>query len=148
MNNRVLKNTVIAISMLLATGTAFAHSQSGSLGAGAGATDLYQVSCFDDGGGAGPAYHLANNIKAGAFSAGKISIRTQKAAKATNSTDAISGDSVYSPVVYNVGGNGVYYLTVGKTAASSAAISYIIDFHCLSSAGGHAGTSIYMLQNQ
>lgn len=143
-----LKQAVLSVSLLLATGVVAAHSQSGTLGTAAGATDLYQVSCSDDGNGAGAAYRLATSVKAGAFAAGKVSITTQKGAKATNSTDPINGDANSSPFVYTVGGNGVYYMTVGKTAASPAPVSYLIDFHCLGSTGGHAGTAIFTLQNQ
>lgn len=147
-----LKNTVAAASLLLFTGyagVASAHEQSGSLGTGAGATDLYQVSCYNDGSGTGATSHLATSVVAGYLAAGiKVSVRTQKGSKATNTTDPINGDSVSSPFVYNAGGDGVYYMTVGKSAATIVPRSYNISFHCQNSSGGHTGTSWVMLQNQ
>jgi hypothetical protein len=151
MKNTFLKIAVATVPLLLAvgyTGTASAHSQTGSLGVGVGATDLYQVSCYDDGSGTGATAYLASSVTTGAAPLGRISVRTQKAAKATNTTDATNGDTVGSPFVANNGGNGVYYMTVGKTSATAAPVSYTIQFHCVNSAGGHTGTSSVMLQNQ
>jgi hypothetical protein len=152
MKHIFLKNAVVSVSLLLILGYAqltSAHSQGGSLGPAVGSTDLYQVSCFNDGAGAGATYRLASRILTGpGTAAGKLSVRSQKGYTATNATDAANGNAAYSPFAYNVAGDGVYYLTVGKTAGGTAWISYTVDFHCLGATGGHAGTSIIMLQDQ
>lgn len=148
MKNIVLKN-IVATSLLLTTNAVFAHSQTGSLGKAAVATDLYQVTCEDDGNGAGSTSFLKTSVKTGIAPAGlKVSVRVQRLARATNTTDVINGDSLGSPFVKTLGGDGVYYMTVGKTAASNVPISYSLEFHCESSTGGHTGTSWIPLQNQ
>lgn len=151
-----MKNTFLTVAMtaaaLLLTGyanLASAHSQSGSLGTAAGATDLYQVTCSDDGSGTGSSYKLATSITVGYMPySTRVSVRTEKGSKATNTTDPVNGDSLSSPYAYNIGGDGVYYMSVGHTTATNLPRSYVINFHCVNSAGGHTGTTWVMLQNQ
>jgi hypothetical protein len=152
MKSSFLKNTTVALSLFVSTGfigNVFAHDQIGSLGKAAGATDLYEVTCFDDGTGTGGTHHLTSSVLTGIAPTNlRVSVRTQKDAKATNSTDAVNGNSVGSPLVDTVAGDGIYYLSVGKTVASTTATPYTADFHCENSTGGHTGTSSKLLQNQ
>jgi hypothetical protein len=149
MKNIVLKNTITAISLLLAIGyveSVSAHTQSGTLGSAAGATDLYQVLCSPD---ASPTAKLTSRVRTGtAVTAVKVSVRTQKGVKATNSTDNVNGDAISSPSVSNASGDGIYFMTVGKTVWTKVAVPYTLDFHCQSSAGEHTGTDWFTLQNQ
>lgn len=152
MQNKNLRLILSTVSLLAAgyASSILAHQQSGTLGKPVGATDLYMVTCSTDSGGVSA--KLLNSVSTGnAATTVKVSVRTQKGAKATNTTDSINGDTgttAFSPEVNNVGGDGIYNLTVGKTAASKTPVPYIIDFHCLSSTNSHTGTDIMMLQNQ
>jgi hypothetical protein len=152
MKDKTLKN-VIAAMLVFTTGgyteLATAHSQSETLGKPGWANDLYQVNCYDDGSGTGAANKLGMQVRTGTGAPGlKISVRTIKGAVAMNVTDAVNNDSVYSAMNYNVGGAGLYYVSVGKTAASTVPTPYILQFHCTNSSNEHTGTSWVMLQNQ
>jgi hypothetical protein len=143
-----LKNAVVAVSFLAAAGHAAissAHTTVGALGAGAGATDHYQVICSTDSGGVTGRLGIRAIDKA-PKAAPMVSVQTRKGAVATNSTDAVDGDAAYSPMSYNKGGNGVYYVTVTKSWGGAE--NYTLDYHCQTNSGVHTGTSIVQLQNQ
>ncbi|TAN69975.1 MAG: hypothetical protein EPN17_06635 [Methylobacter sp.] len=149
MNKSTLKKNFITVSLLgvfVYTGSATAHDINGALGKAAGATDYYQVECFDDG--AGAADHLVVEIKDLAPVASPlISVQVTKGIIAKNSTDAVDGNATYSPTLTVNGGNGSYYLIVDKTAAKAE--TYNLQIHCETSAGLHTGTSEpALLQNQ
>jgi hypothetical protein len=150
MKNRLLNTTFIATSLLLTasyTNIASAHNASGSLGQAASATDLYMVSCFDNGDGTGVSARLAMQVADLAPAAApKVSVQVIKGVSAVTSTDSKDGDAKYSPFVYSNGGDGSYYVSVSKTAAGAE--NYDLDFHCQNAAGGHTGTTIQMLQNK
>lgn len=142
-----LKNTVMTASFLIAlghAGIAAAHSQSGSLGSGAGATDLYTVTCSTDS--VGATFRLRTSVKDDTAGSSLVQVQTRKGSIATNSTDPSGGDTAYSPIVFNNSGNGAYTVLVDKTA--SGANNYTLEFHCETASGGHTGTNITTLQSQ
>ncbi|MEY4768000.1 MAG: hypothetical protein RL637_639 [Pseudomonadota bacterium] len=137
----------LAFIFVLSGNIVLAHEQTGSLGKSASATDLYQIQCFDNGDGTGNTARLVTQIiDSPPKVAAKLSVQTVKAAKATNTTDAIDGDALGSPFASNYGGDGYYYVIVNKDGAGVE--SYTLDFHCQSSSGEHTGTEISSLQNQ
>lgn len=148
MKNTRLKNSVLAVALVLPLGQAgsvWAHDQNGSLGKSAGATDLYQVSCSTDSG--GDSDHLNVQVLDSAPAASPmVSVQVQKGAAAANSTDPKDGDTAYSPEVSVTGGNGAYTVMVNKTA--SGAENYALEYHCQAKNGNHTGTAIVPLQNQ
>ncbi len=126
--------------------TVQAHDQIGILAGvnGPGATDLYEVGCFNDGNGV-PA-RLELNIRGiGGFNA-PLSVQAFRGGAAANTTDTTIGDANFSPIVGVEGGNGSYFMLVNHTGAGN--VSYIIQYHCLTANQGHTGTGNTNLQNQ
>ncbi|NOS88212.1 MAG: hypothetical protein HOP34_06665 [Methylococcaceae bacterium] len=148
MNGTTIKKQLAWLAWL-AIGTAhsaWAHDQSGALGAAAGATDLYLVTCYDDNEGNGASEHLSLDITDNApKAAAMISMQVFKGGKALNTTDARE-DSLASPELQFAGGDGAYWVVVNKSAAGKE--NYAIVYHCQNSTGGHTGTTITPLQNQ
>jgi hypothetical protein len=149
MKTLYLKGRMAALPLLLGiTGAAFAHTQVGTLGAGAAATDYYQVTCSNDGSGA-PASLAAQVQDDAPVAAPTVSVLVQKGVVATNSSDATDGDAVASPLVWVNGAAGVYNVFVSKTAAG--ADNYTLTYHCMTGANGggiHTGTALSTKQNQ
>lgn len=133
----------MTMALLMTAGlgsNAGAHTESASLGATKAAVDLYEVSC------ATGTASLQAQVKDFAPVRGpKVSVQIIKGTAATNSADAIDADAAYSPLVSLAGGEGQYYVSVSKTGL--AAEAYILEYHCMSSTGGHTDTSISTLQN-
>ncbi len=149
MNKSILGKNFVTVSLLgvlVYTASASAHNINGALGKAAGATDYYQVECFDDG--TGPADRLLVEIKDLApVAAPLISVQVTKGAIAKNTTDIVDGNATYSPTLTVNGGNGSYYLIVDKTAAKAE--TYNLQVHCETSDDQHTGTSEpALLQNQ
>ncbi len=140
MTKMTSKKAFISVSLLGLFGyaaTASAHNIDGALGKAAGATDYYQVECFDDG--SGPAGYLVVEIKDLApVAAPLISVQVTKGNIARNSTDTVDGNATYGPTLTVKGGNGVYFLTVDKTGAKAE--TYNLQIHCLTAGGLHTGT--------
>ena len=99
-----------------------AETLSGTLAADAGAIKVHPVDC------PGGTYLLASQILNGTESAPSLSTQSVKGKKATNSTDPTAGDGNYSPLAFNVGGSGRYYLTVTKWGNGSA--DYTVQYYC------------------
>jgi len=149
MKNTSLKKGVITVSLLLSVvyiGIASAHDYHGSLGTSAAATDMFQISCFDDQDGSGESEHLYLEISDTSRVPGlKVSAQLFLNGKAFNTTDAGTG----SPAIkFNGGNNVTYILTVDKSAAGAA--GYDIVYHCENKTGGHTGTTSppFTLQDQ
>jgi hypothetical protein len=127
---------------------ASAHTQSGSLGDAAASTDLYQVTCSNDGSGA-PGSLSMQVLDAAPSAAPLVSVQTRKGTLLANSTDPVDGDATSSPIVHVNGGAGVYDVLVDKTAAGAE--TYTLTFHCVTGTNGtgaHTGTEIVTRQNQ
>jgi hypothetical protein len=129
-------------------GSAAAHTQAGSLGDAAAATDYYDVTCSDDGNGA-PASIILQVTDTVADGLPLVSAQVHKGSLLTNTTDPADSDSTPSPLVFLNGGPGVYEVLVDKTG--SGAETYTLSFHCQTGPNGtgvHTGTSISLRQGQ
>lgn len=139
---------VLLALVLGGASVASAHTQSGSLGSDASATDFYQVTCSDDGSGA-PASLAVQVLDASPVAAPIVSVQVQKGLLLTNSSDPVDGDTAASPLVSVNGGAGVYDVLIDKSAAGAE--TYTLTYHCMTGAdgtGSHTGTSITVRQNQ
>lgn len=137
----------LAIALWLVPGASSAHTQNGSLGATASATDYYQITCSDDG--TGPPASLAVEVMDAVPAGSLVSVQIQRGSALTNVTDAVDGDASASPPVWVNGGAGVYDVLVDKSSADVAI--YTLDYHCYTGADGtgdHTGTSLVTRQNQ
>lgn len=135
-------------AVLWPVGPAAAHTQSGSLGASASATDFYQITCSDDGTGP-PASLVVQVLDAAPVAAPLVAVHVQRGSVAANSTDAVDGDATPSPQIALDFGAGVFDVLVYKTGAGSE--SYTLTYHCMTGAGGsgdHTGSGIATRQNQ
>jgi hypothetical protein len=130
------------------TGILYAHTQNGSLGAVATATDYYQVTCSNDGN--GPPRSLIAQVKDLApVAPPRVSVQVAKGAVSRSAIDAVDGNAAFSPLVRVAGGAGVYHVYIRKSAAGSEI--YTLSFHCKTAAdgsGAHTGTVIVIKQNQ
>lgn len=123
-------------------GTASAHSQSGSLGAGARARDVYQVSC------APGSAHLYFRIQDVAPVADpRIRITVRKDGSTLRSVDRVDSDGRNSPVRRLRKGDGIYTMIVDKIRQAGAE-NYFAEFHCESAANIHTGTGWFTTINR
>lgn len=141
-----LKHALLSACALVVVGhasIASADTQRGTLRKSAGATDLYRVTCFDNGGGIPDRLeaHLQDLLPA---KPSLLSIQILKDNVAVNSTDRKGGEG--SPEVSLNGGDGDYYVLVDKTKKGSK--GYELEFHCVTSSGIHSGTSVETPQDQ
>lgn len=137
----------LPVACALACTCALAHTQDGSLGDAAAATDYYQVTCNDDGSGA-PGSLMAQVQHRGP-AATPVAVVVHRGTAATTTVDTVPGDIVQSPLVYVNGGDGVYNVFVSK--GGSGAVNYTLSFHCMTGQNGsglHTGTIIVFRQNQ
>jgi hypothetical protein len=133
---------------LVAAPAALAHTQDGSLGDAASATDYYQITCSDDGSGV-PASMMAQVLNRGPAAATGVAVLIHRGISATSTLDPTGGDSTVSPLVSVNGADGVYNVFVTK--AGTGAVNYTLTFHCTTGANGsglHTGTTIVFRQNQ
>lgn len=145
----------MAASFLIAAGyagLASAHTQSGALGSAASAaaaTDVYAVTCSNDGSGA-PAKLFLQVKDLAPVLAPIVGIQATKGTVAsTQSIDTKDGDAIYSTGVYLSAGAGVYSLKVNKFASTvKGSETYTAQFHCQTAGGAHTGTTWVMTQNQ
>jgi len=138
----------IAEALLLAalgnlTG-ANAETQDQSLSAGAEMVDRYRVTCSTANG--ADTARLAARVKNNTPSSPPLSVQAYKGTVATNSTDAVSGDAVFSPLNYVARGNGIYFIAVDK--AGAGAVAYTLYYQCETSQGVATGTAISIRQDQ
>lgn len=146
-----MKKSILSAGFLLAfgqTGVLYAHTQNGSLGAAATATDYYQVTCSNDGNGP-PASLKAQVRDSTPVAVPIVSVRVTKGAVSRSASDPVDGDVGYSPWVTVAGGAGVYNVYTSKS--KSGAEIYTLSFHCMTGATGggvHTGTRIVIKQNQ
>jgi hypothetical protein len=156
MKSRFSILALLAASMLIGAGGASAHTKGGSLGKKPGATDIYQVTCYDDGAGVGAPARLDVQVQdLVPVKPPLITAQVQKGAVNVSTTDPKDGDKKASPLVSAPGGAGTYTVTVSKTAKPGKPDKvraypeiYRLTFHCMSGSGQHAGTDIETTQNQ
>ncbi|MEO8134384.1 MAG: hypothetical protein ABI831_10440 [Betaproteobacteria bacterium] len=150
MNLAIVRKSLAALLVPVcaaSAGLALAHTQNGSLGDFAGATDYYQISCSDDGNGV-PA-SIAVQVMNRSPASPSLSVLVHRALSAVSGTDALAGDEVSSPLMFNNNGDGVYNVFVTKAAAGAE--NYTLTFHCLTGPDGtgeHTGTTLVFRQNQ
>jgi len=143
-----LKNTVMTASFLIALGyggATLAHSKAGALGSEASATDVYRVTCSNDGSGA--PHHLMTQVRDNSpVKPPLVSVVTTKGGSSTTSTDPVDGNSAYSPEKELNKGSGVYIVNIKKSKAGAE--NYTLQYHCETASDVHTGTSIIQTQNQ
>ena len=147
---------IMSATLLVAAGyagLATAHTQSGTLGSAASAaaaTDVYAVTCSNDGSGPPAKLFLQVQDLPPKLPTVLVGIQATKGVVAsTQSIDTVDGDGVYSKGVTLSGGAGVYSLKVNKFASTvKGAETYVAQFHCQTAAGVHTGTTWVMTQNQ
>lgn len=159
--NKTLINMARLTAVVLVAGYsnfAFAHAQDGTLGTlkGAGASDIYIVSCFKDAGEPSqlPTDHLSLNILNTTvgplnqlLSAQVVAVNSKTGLLVGgNTTDVTGGTSTGSPYITVAAGEVNYTVLVDHNAKIAG--SYTIDFHCQDASNVHTGTSIQTIQNQ
>ena len=155
MTNYKIILKLVFLSCLTSANPASAHTQAESLGntkTGAAATDVYYVTCLNEGLSGEPAvaHHLTVSVKDLApILASTISIQVTKNNKtSTLSEDTIDGDTKYSPTLSLAAGAGTYLLIINKSLSITKGIEkYFIQLHCESAIKGHTATFSQMIQN-
>ena len=140
---------LLAVPIPLLAVPAAAHTQSGSLGADATATDLYQIVCSNDGTGApgSLSVQILDDVPA---AAPKVGVQVRGGSLLSTSTDPVDGDATASPLIsVDVTTTLVFDVLVDKTGAGSE--NYVLTYHCLTGPNGtglHTGTAIANKQQQ
>jgi hypothetical protein len=148
---------ILFVTLLVTTGYAGlvnAHNQTGKLGfskKGTAATDVYQVTCSDDGNGP-PAQLFSQVADLLPKLAPLVTIQITHPATATAttfSTDTIDGDvpkvgrtTGFSPAVTlkPFGSSQIYIITVNKDLSVTKGIeNYNLQLHCQTAEGTHTG---------
>lgn len=136
-----------------------AHDVPGSLGtakSGSVATDIYEVSCSNDGSGE-PTKLMFQVIDTAPVKKPTISIQAVKidtGERSIVSTDPKDGDKKYSPLVGFApigGGTGAYQMIITKSQTApivKGAELYKALYHCYTATNGHTGTERIMTKNQ
>jgi hypothetical protein len=133
----LLAGAVLALAL---APRAFADTIAGVLGAAASASDYYEVTCSNDGGGAPVAFSVqVRDEPPVAAPIVSVQMRVFRAGMpatyaAWNSTDASDGDGIASPLVSANNGPGKYDVFVDKTAAGEE--PYLLAFQCTTAADG------------
>lgn len=171
MQNSTSKHLLLGSLLLASAGlasNASAHDIIGSLTngvasqTGAGATDIYTISCFNDPAlSSNPTDHLYFQVRDASPAGGQISATainnamivnqtTNNARTAVSVTDLVGGDNTPSatktlkaPVAAQ---DLTFTLVVHHTAA--AADNYVLTAHCEDAGNNHTGTDSLQLQNQ
>lgn len=147
MNKKLVKYLMSAASAAAFAGygsIASAHTQTGSLGDDAGATDIYEVTCATGDTSNG---RLEITVLNATASSPLLSVLVERNGQSSAVTDAVSGDSDYSPLASVTAGDGGY--TVTLTKAGTGSLNYSMEYHCKTGSGLHTGddTSIVVLEN-
>ena len=127
---------------------ALAHTQNGTLGAPASATDHYEVTCFNDG--SGEPQSLSVEIRDSSPGAlPQVSAHVQRNDTLSTTSDDTVADGQTGPEIHVNEGAGIYRVLVTKTGSGTK--FYSVSFHCnvgLNGTGAHAGSVISVLQSQ
>jgi hypothetical protein len=103
----------------------------------------FAVTCYDDGNGATDKYSVQikynSNLPVG------LRLTVTKVGAGEGMTVDVNQSGVFSPWIFNKGGNGPYQLTVTKIKRGDASavgkIPFTIEHHCMAANGAHTGTS-------
>lgn len=123
---------------------ALAGTMDQSMGNEAGAIDRYRVDCAAGVG--NDTDRLVTRVRNATGGSPLMSVQVYKGSKASNATDAVSGDAEESPAAFVNGGNGAYFVAVDK--AGPGAAEYSLQFQCETGEAVATGTSIAILQDQ
>ena len=145
MKHNVIFKLLSGLTLTLFAGMANAESLSGALGVSAASTDVYRVTCSANTNGDTVSLKVSL-VDLAPKAAPMLSVQVLKAQLAKNTTDALDGDKLASPVLLISGGNGGYDLRVNKTAAGAEL--YTLNYSCLSKSGKNTAISLTTLQNQ
>lgn len=147
--SKILLATTLASLM----GLASAHSQNGAVGStknGNAATDIYTVSCYNDG--AGEAAKLWYRVKD--LAPVLAPVISAQAGTGGSSADTKDGDTIFSTAattsVLNAQKKVISVaLKIMKSASTvKGSESYVAEFHCQTAGNVHTGTNWTMTQNQ
>ncbi len=151
LGTRLGRSLGLSLGLLVSVvaGPATAHTQAGSLGSGAAATDYYQVICSDDG--AGPPASLSIQVLDGTpVAAPLVSVQVKNGLELASATDPTDADGTASPLVsVNASSGTVFDVLVDKSGAGGE--NYTLTFHCVTGPNGtglHTGTDVVTRQNQ
>jgi hypothetical protein len=145
MKQSTLTTVVFTLALLACPALATAAKLNGSLGEPSGATDVYQVSCTSNANGATQQLRV-RLIDLAPVAAPMISVQVIRGTLGQNTTDAIDGDTAFSPAAIVAAGNARYDVRVNKTEAGKEL--YTLVYECLNRAGRATRTAIVRLQNQ
>jgi hypothetical protein len=123
----------------------FAHTEIGSLGSAANATDYYSVYCSDDGD--GPPGSLVMQVSNDSVGAPTVAVVGSKGSLATNSSDPVNADGNSGPLTWINGADGNYDVFIVKSQSGVA--NYTLTYHCMTGLNGsglHTGTDIIIKQ--
>lgn len=142
---RIISTTALLAAMSF-TGLASAHTVPGSLGIKAGAVDVFTTTCSKNA--AGATGKFLTKVKGVTKKGPLVSVKVIKGKLASNTTDKINGDAVYSPDgIIKAGGEGAYTVSVSKTGAGM--MNYVLETHCQTAKATHSGqTEPKQTQNQ
>ncbi len=121
-----------------------AATQEQSLGSDLAVIDRYRVTCSAANG--ADSIRLAARVKNNTPASPSLSVQVYKGSVATNSTDAVGGDAVFSPLSYVAKGNGTYFIAVDKTAAGT--VDYTLYYQCETGQGVATDSNISLRQDQ
>ncbi len=125
-----------------------AHSQSGSLGTAASATDYYEIACFDDG--RGPAASLEVQIRDSSPGAAPfVSVQAHFGLTVRSVSDDLFADIVPSARIFLNEGAVSYHVLVDKSGAGGK--FYELTYHCWTGPDGtgiHTGSNLVTRQSE
>jgi hypothetical protein len=144
----VLTSGLVSGIGMAAASEASAHSQSGSLGTAASATDYYEVTCYNDGQGQ-PGSLVVQIRDASPGAAPSVHAQVHRGLSLKSVSDDLVGDIQPSVQIYLNEGAGVYAVLVDKSGAGAK--FYDLTYHCWTGPNGtgvHTGSSLIPRQSE
>jgi hypothetical protein len=126
---------------------ASAHNQNGALGRRPKASDVYLVTCADDGN--GPPSHILFQVQDfGPANSARLQVSMKKGRARTKVKDLTPGNGAYTPWQALAQGPGTYTMRVGKKPGRGNKV-YDVAFHCWSNqTNQHTGTTWFPIRDQ
>lgn len=156
MNNSIRFFAIIVVGVINCAQYVQAHEQAGALGrknSKVGGTDMYSVSCNDDGNGAPE--HLYVDVLDTARPRNPALISISALSPADPATfagvnQAANDAGIPSSGMKVFAGVGPYTVSISKSRSRKKGVEiYLLNFHCETATGVHTGTSeTELLQNQ
>ena len=134
---------IICLSNIIFYNSSYAHDADGYLPITASATNVWFVSCSDDGNGVPTTLEVAVDNKTAKGPMLSLQVITyENTPKFFNLSDPIGGDSIPSSQISS-GFGGNHLIVVDKSGIG--VLSYHFSYHCMSN-GTHTGTDIQQIQ--